>query len=136
MEALYFIVGMLSAAIGYGIYLLHRVYKSHTGVMEYNQSVINHSSIEYNQMREELKQLESYIQSVKEGMEKDSYQNIVDLKKEVDLTSKLAMDVSNNLTQFTRVVESDLSKHHTRMNDLSNKIQGLSQDPNFLQRYS
>jgi hypothetical protein len=52
------------------------------------------------------------------------------------LTSKLAMDVSNNLTQFTRVVESDLGKHHTRMNDLANKVQGLSQDPNFLQRYS
>jgi hypothetical protein len=69
-------------------------------------------------------------------MEKDSYQSIVDLKKEVDLTSRLAMDVSNNLTQFTKVVEQDLGKQYTRMNDLTNKVQGLSQDPNFLQRYS
>jgi hypothetical protein len=87
-------------------------------------------------MREELRELESYIQLVKEGMEKDSYQSIVDLKKEVDLTSRLAMDVSNNLTQFTKVVESDLGKQYTRLNDLGNKVQGLSQDPNFLQRYS
>jgi len=87
-------------------------------------------------MREELRELESYIQLVKEGMEKDSYQSIVDLKKEVDLTSRLAMDVSNNLTQFTKVVEQDLGKQYTRLNDLANKVQGLSQDPNFLQRYS
>jgi hypothetical protein len=136
MELIYFILGLLTAAVLYGVYLLHRVYKSHAEVVLHNQSVINHSSIEYNQMREELRELESYIQLVKEGMEKDSYQSIVDLKKEVDLTSRLAMDVSNNLTQFTKVVESDLGKQYTRLNDLGNKVQGLSQDPNFLQRYS
>ncbi len=136
MELIYFILGLLTAAVLYGVYLLHRVYKSHTEVVLHNQSVINHSSIEYAQTREELDLLKQYINSVKEGMEKDSYQSIVDLKKEVDLTSRLAMDVSNNLTQFTKVVEGDLGKQYTRMNDLANKVQGLSQDPNFLQRYS
>ena len=136
MELIYFILGLLTAAVLYGVYLLHRVYKSHTEVLAHNQTVINHSSIEYAQTREELRELESYIQLVKENMEKDSYQSIVDLKKEVDLTSRLAMDVSNNLTQFTRVVNDDLGKQYTRLNDLGNKVQGLSQDPNFLQRYS
>ena len=136
MELIYFILGLLTAAVLYGVYLLHRVYKSHTEVLAHNQTVINHSSIEYAQTREELRELESYIQLVKENMEKDSYQSIVDLKKEVDLTSRLAMDVSNNLTQFTRVVNDDLGKHYTRLNDLGNKINSLSQDPNFLQRYS
>jgi hypothetical protein len=136
MELIYFILGLLTAVVLYGVYLLHRVYKSHTEVLAHNQSVINHSSIEYNNLREEVEELNKYINSVREGLEKDSYQSIVDLKKEVDLTSRLAMDVSNNLTQFTRVVEQDLGKHYTRMNDLTNKVQGLSQDPNFLQRYS
>lgn len=136
MELIYFILGLLTAAVLYGVYLLKRVYQSHTEVLAHNQSVINHSAIEYAQTREELELLNKYINTVKEGMEKDSYQSIVDLKKEVDLTSRLAMDVSNNLTQFTRVVNDDLGKHYTRLNDLGNKINGLSQDPNFLQRYS
>ena len=136
MELIYFILGLLTAVVLYGVYLLKRVYTSHTEVLSHNQSVINHSAIEYAQTREELELLNKYINTVKEGMEKDSYQSIVELKKEVDLTSRLAMDVSNNLTQWTKVIESDLGKQYTRMNDLSNKVNGLSQDPNFLQRYS
>ena len=136
MELIYFILGLLTAAVLYGVYLLKRVYQSHTEVLAHNQSVINHSAIEYADMKDELKELESYIVVVKEALEKDSYQNIVELKKELDLTSRLAMDVSNNLTQFTRVVNDDLGKHYTRLNDLGNKINSLSQDPNFLQRYS
>jgi hypothetical protein len=136
MELIYFILGLLTAAVAYGVYLLHRVYKSHTEVVLHNQTVINHSSIEYNQMREELRELESYIQLIKEGMEKDSYQSIVDLKKEVDLTSKLAMDVSNNLTEHVRNNGRDMEKVYNNFQTLNNRVQGLSQDPNFLQRYS
>jgi hypothetical protein len=136
MELIYFILGLLTAAVAYGVYLLHRVYKSHAEVVLHNQSVINHSSIEYNQMREELRELESYIRSVKENMEKDSYQSIVEVKKELNLVSELAKATSQNLVDFSKVVESDLGKQYTRMNDLANKVNGLSQDPNFLQRYS
>lgn len=136
MEIIYFILGLLTAAILYGIYLLHNVYRKYTEMVTHNQSVITHSTIEYADLRDGVKELESYISVVREGLEKDSYKSIVDLKKELDLTSRLARDVSNNLTQFTKVVESDLGKHYTRLNDLGNKVKGLSQDPNFLQRYS
>ena len=69
-------------------------------------------------------------------MEKDSYQSIVDVKKELSLVSDLAKATSQNLVDFSKVVEGDLGKQYTRLNDLGNKVQGLSQDPNFLQRYS
>jgi len=69
-------------------------------------------------------------------MEKDSYQSIVDVKKELGLVSDLAKATSQNLVDFSKVVEGDLGKQYTRLNDLGNKVQGLSQDPNFLQRYS
>ena len=136
MELIYFILGLLTAAVLYGVYLLHRVYKSHAEVVSHNQSVINHSAIEYSNLRDEVRELESYISLVREGMEKDSYQSIVDVKKELSLVSDLAKATSQNLVDFSKVVEGDLGKQYTRLNDLGNKVQGLSQDPNFLQRYS
>ena len=69
-------------------------------------------------------------------MEKDSYQSIVDVKKELGLVSDLAKATRQNLVDFSKGVEGDLGKQYTRLNDLGNKVQGLSQDPNFLQRYS
>ena len=136
MELIYFILGLLTAAVAYGVYLLHRVYKSNAELRAHNQSVINHGAIEYAAVKEEVEELNSYIRSVKENMEKDSYQSIVDVKKELNLVSELAKATSQNLVDFSKVVESDLGKQYTRMNDLSNKVNGLSQDPNFLQRYS
>ena len=136
MEIIYFILGLLTAAVSYGVYLLHRVYKSHAEVIAHNQSVINHAAIEYATVKEEVEKLNQYISSVRESLEKDSYQGIVEVKKELNLVADLAKVTSENLTQFSKVVEGDLGKQYTRLNDLGNKIKGLSQDPNFLQRYS
>ena len=136
MELIYFILGLLTAAVLYGVYLLHRVYKSHAEVLLHNQSIINHSAIEYTAVKEEVGLLNQYISSVRESLEKDSYQSIVDVKKELNLVADLAKHTSQNLVDFSKVVEGDLGKQYTRLNDLGNKVQGLSQDPNFLQRYS
>jgi peptidoglycan hydrolase CwlO-like protein len=136
MEIIYFILGLLTAAVLYGVYLLHNVYKSHAEVIAHNQSVINHAAIEYATVKEEVEKLNQYISSVRESLEKDSYQGIVEVKKELNLVADLAKVTSDNLTQFSKVVEGDLGKQYTRLNDLGNKIKGLSQDPNFLQRYS
>jgi SPX domain protein involved in polyphosphate accumulation len=105
-------------------------------VIEHNQSVINHAAVEYATVKEEVEKLNQYISSVRESLEKDSYQGIVEVKKELNLVADLAKVTSENLTQFSKVVEGDLGKQYTRLNDLGNKIKGLSQDPNFLQRYS
>ena len=136
MELIYFILGLLTAAVLYCVYLLHRVYKSHAEVVAHNQTVLNHSAIEYSNMRDEVKELESYIKAVKESLENDSYQSVVELRKEMELTSKLAMEVGNNLTTHVRNIDKGMEKVYSNIQTLNTRVNGLSQDPNFLQRYS
>ena len=79
MEILYFIAGILSVGVIYGIILLRSVKLSHTDLLERHQSQSNISSIRYGDLSDDLKTLEDLVMDIQSNMEKDQYESLSEI---------------------------------------------------------
>jgi len=132
MELLYFISGVLVVGIGYGVKLLLSVRSSHTELLERHQSQSNIFSIRSSDLNEQLGDLKLLIGDIQTNMEKDQYENLSKLNNKTERILGLV----NNNTNSHKVVEAEFQNIKNEIHSIKMNIKGLSEDPNFLSRYS
>ena len=135
MELLYFIGGILTVGVLYGLNLLRTVKSSHTELLARYQSQSNISSIQRVELEEKLEDVNRLIIDVQKQMEKDQYENLSNINKRVSEMDKILSDVGVKITRMQDETENVVNRLASDIVTVRNNIKGLSEDPNFLNRY-
>ena len=135
MELLYFISGILTVGVLYGIRLLSTIKSSHTDLLARYQSQSNISSIRYSDLEDEIKTAGQLIADVQAGMEKDQYESVSEINKKIKEIGELAQANNSKLTETTKVFNKNLSDAFNEIQQTKKSLKALGQDPNFLNRY-
>lgn len=131
MELLYFISGVLSVGVVYGITLLRTVKSSHTDLLTRYQSQSNISSIREEEVRQELKDLSLLIMDIQANMEKDQYENLGNINKRIKELDTVVYGNADKIKQSNQVFNKNLSDVFSEIQQLKQNFKALSQD-NFI----
>lgn len=135
MELLYFISGVLSVGVLYGVKLLRRVKSSHTELLTRHQSQLNISSIRNEEFKQELEDLNILVRDIQSSMEKDQYESLSEINKKLLELDNIASKNSNDLKQSNQVFNKNVTDAFNEIMQLKNNIKVLIQDPNMSSRY-
>tara|TARA_R110002153_G_C13269791_1_gene493171 strand:+ start:375 stop:782 length:408 start_codon:yes stop_codon:yes gene_type:complete len=135
MELIYFISGILTVGIVYGVILLRKVKSSHTELLARHQSQLNISSIRDSESKEQLRDLELLMGNIQNNMERDQYENLGQLNKriqELDTVVYKNLETANLARQTN---DGNFGKTFNEIQQLKTTLKALGQDPNFVSRY-
>ena len=135
MEILYFIAGILSVGVIYGIILLRSVKLSHTDLLERHQSQSNISSIRYGDLSDDLKTLEDLVMDIQSNMEKDQYESLSEINGKLRDGILLAEANNRKIADNAKVFNKNVTDAFTQIQQLRGNIKILGQDPNMSSRY-
>ena len=135
MELIYFISGILTVGIIYGIVLLRGVKSSHTELLARHQSQSNISSIRNSEFKEKYRDLKLLIGDIQMSMEKDQYESLSGINKRIKELDAVAYENLNKINQSNQVFNKNVTDAFNEINGLKQNIKALVQDPNMLTRY-
>ena len=134
MELLYFISGILSVGVLYGVRLLRSVKSSHTDLTDRFQSNSNISSIRNADLVQRVEDMESWVNDIQSKMETDHYEGLSKLNKRVDELMNLAVDNKDKAVNVEIRQNNDISKAFSEIQQLKATIKELQQG-DFLSKY-
>ena len=135
MELLYFISGILSVGVLYGVWLLRSVKSSHAELLARHQSQSNISSIRNSEFKEKYRDLKLLIGDIQMSMEKDQYENLSEINRRINELDAVAYKNLENAGLTRQTNDSNFGKILNEIQQLKTNIKTLGQDPNFLSRY-
>ena len=135
MELLYFISGILSVGVKYGVYLLRTVKYSNKELMDTYTKSQYISSTRRAEIKEELEDLKILIGDIQTNMEKDQYENLGNINKRVGELEELANATNSRLGESNKVFNKNVTDVVNEIQQLKNRLKALGQDPNMLSRY-
>ena len=135
MELLYFISGILSVGVVYGIILLRTVKSSHTDLLARHQSQSNISSIRNIESKEELEALRILIEDIQANMEKDQYESLSGINKRIKELDTVAYSALEKVQFASKSNDKNFGTVFSEIQQLKNNLKALGQDPNMLSRY-
>ena len=135
MELLYFISGILSVGIIYGITLLRTIKSSHDDLLARHQSQSNISSIRFSEVVEDMDSLNDLVRDIQSGMEKDQYENLAKINTDLKMVSELANATNNRLGEVNRVMQKTTSDAFTEIRQLKSNLKQAIQGPNMTSQY-
>ena len=135
MEILYFIAGILSVGVVYGVTLLRSVKSSHTEMLARHQSQSNISSIRSIDVDEAIEDLRLLVNDIQSNMEKDQYESLSEINGKLRDGILLAEANNRKIADNAKVFNKNVTDAFTQIQQLRNNIKALGQDPNMLSRY-
>ena len=135
MELLYFISGVLSVGVLYGVRLLRTVKSSHTDLLARYQSQSNISSIRGEEVKQELKDLGLMIMDIQSNMEKDQYESLGNINKRIKELDTVVYGNVDKIKQSNQVFNKNITDAFNEIQQLKSRLKALGQDPNMLNRY-
>jgi predicted nuclease with TOPRIM domain len=135
MELLYYISGVLSVGLIYGVILLRNVKSSHTDLLARYQSQTNISSLREADKLGEIEDLKTLVRDIQSNMEKDQYENLSSVNKQLESLSNLANETKSKLGESNVVLNKNITDAFNEIMQLKTNLKALSQDPNMLSRY-
>ena len=135
MELIYFISGILTVGVVYGVNLLRHIKSSHTDLLDKYQSQSNISSLRYSEMGEMVDEMKLYVNDIQTKLEKDSYKEMVTLKKKLDNNSKEVKDLTDKLNININTADRSFSQVFNEIQTVKSQVKKLGEDPNFISRY-
>ena len=120
METIYFIIGVLSTVLGYGVYILHTVKKSHT-------NLLNELDVHKNFLSHKYKESK---------MNKDSYKQIGTVNNSLEKHIGNFNSYKETSDKLFYTADTQLKKLFEQHSELNEKLKTLSNDPNFISRYT
>jgi len=135
MELLYFISGILSVGVLYGVILLRNVKSSHTDLLARLESQLNISSLREADKLGKIEDLNELVMDIQSNMEKDQYENLSSINKELESLSNLANETKSKLGESNAVLNKNITDAFNEIMQLKSNLKALSQDPNMLSRY-
>ena len=135
MELIYFISGILTVGIVYGVNLLRHIKSSHTELLEKYQSQSNISSIRFGDLGDEVKKVEDTMMDIQSSMEKDQYANMSEINTKLEELFSITDSNARKQNESNKVHTKNTSDAFNEIQQLKNNLKALGQDPNFLNRY-
>ena len=135
MEILYFIAGVLSVGIVYGITLLRSVKSSHTEMLARHQSHLNISSIRSIDVDEAIEDLRLLVNDIQSNMEKDQYESLSEINGKLRDGILLAEANNRKIADNAKVFNRNVTDAFTQIQQLRNNIKALGQDQQGMSRY-
>ena len=135
MELLYFISGILSVGIIYGIILLRTIKLSHDDLLARHQSQSNISSVRFSEMVDDMDSLNNLVRDIQSGMEKDQYENLAKINTDLQMVSGLANATNNRLGEVNKVMLKTTSDAFTQIQQLKTNLKQAIQGPNMTSQY-
>ena len=135
MELLYFIGGILSVGVIYGIKLLSTIKSSHTELLARYQSQSNISSIRNADLDDQLDSLKLLISNIQSSMEKDQYENLGNINKRIKELDTVVYGNVDKIKQSNQVFNKNITDAFNEIQQLKRGLKALGQDPNMLSRY-
>jgi|TARA_B110000967_G_C18615869_1_gene426309 hypothetical protein len=135
MELIYFISGILTVGIIYGVILLRQIKSSHTDLLARHQSQSNISSIKYGDIAEDLKTVEDIVMDISSKMEKDQYESLTEINQRIKELDSVVYKNVGTIQQSNQVFNKNIADAFSEITQLKNNIKILGQDPNVLDRY-
>lgn len=135
MELLYFISGILSVGVLYGIWLLRTVKSSHTDLLARYQSQSNISSIRNSDLEDDLEELKVLVLDIQSNMEKDQYESVSGINKKINEIETIVKGNVDKIGFASGANEKNFTTAFNEIQQLKNNLKALGQDPNMLSRY-
>ena len=135
MEILYFIAGILSVGVVYGVTLLRSVKSSHTELLTRHQSQSNISSIRSIDVDEAIEDLRLLVNDIQSNMEKDQYESLSEINGKLRDGILLAEANNRKIADNAKVFNRNVTDAFTQIQQLRNNIKALGQDQQGVSRY-
>ena len=135
MELLYFISGILTVGVVYGIILLRKVKYSHTDLLERYQSQSNISSIRESDFEVKIKDLNTLLLDIQGKMEKDQYASISEINERIKFLEGLISKNTQNTNNAANTFNKDIAEAFSQINQLKRNLNKIGEDPNMVSRY-
>jgi len=135
MELLYFIGGILSVGVLYGVRLLRSVKSSHTELLARHQSQSNISSIRNADIDDAIDDLKLLIGDIQANMEKDQYESLGNINKRIKELDTVVYGNLDKIKQSNQVFNKNVTDAFNEIQQLKSRLKALGQDPNMLNRY-
>lgn len=135
MELIYFISGILTVGVAYGVTLVRKFNSTHEQLLKSNHHSTNISSARYGEMKEKIEEMNVYVGKIESQMKEDSYAGINKLTKQVDKISNKLNDLDKKVNMDIGVTERSFTKTNSEIQTLKNQMKKLGEDPSFLSRY-
>ena len=142
MELIYFILGFLSTATGYGIVLLTKTKSSHTTLLkelhsyrdtsfqQFDRSVSGQSRLE-----KEMKEISEYYNDVQRQMENDAYEGNTKLNGRITELAELFNEQGNRNKRLFDMADKQLRQQQNEIQQATNTLKKIVDDPTTLARY-
>ena len=135
MELLYFISGILTVGVGYGIVLLRKVRYSHTELLERYQSQLNISSIRESDFDVKIKDLNTLLLDIQGKMEKDQYASISEINERIKFLEGLISKNTQNTNNAANTFNKDIAEAFSQISQIKRNLNKIGEDPNVVSRY-
>jgi len=135
MELLYFISGILTVGVVYGVVLLGKVKSSHTELLERYQSQSNISSIRESDFEVKIKDLNTLLLDIQGKMEKDQYASISEINERIKFLEGLITKNTQNINKSANTFNKDIAEAFSQINQLKRNLNKIGEDPNMVSRY-
>ena len=142
MELIYFLLGFLSTATGYGIVLLTKTKSSHTLLLEELHSYGEISRKEFDnvlnlshELKKDIDEVSEYYIGVQQKMETDAYEGNTQLNKRITELAELFNEQGNRNKRLFDMADKQLRQHQNEIQQVSNTLKKIVDDPTILARY-
>lgn len=135
MEILIYISGLLTTLIAALIVVANKFNIKYTKLLALNQSISNISSTRYGEMKEQIDDLRLLMGDIQNTMEKDQYENLSGINKELKHIGDIAMANNKRIGDNAAVFNKNVTDLIQQITLIKSNLKALGQDPNSLSRY-
>lgn len=135
MELIYFISGVLTVGVVYGVILLRSVKSSHTRLLSSFNKSSHISSARRADMRDEIEDIKVLMVDIQASMEKDQYAAVSEINKNLENLKGQVYNIQERQDQGNQQKMKLISDNVNEIQQLKINIKALGQDPNFVSRY-
>lgn len=142
MELIYFLLGFLSTATGYGIVLLTKTKSSHTSLLEELHSYRDLTYTYYDKLmaradktKSSIEEVSEYYIGVQQKMETDAYEGNTQLNKRITELAELFNEQGNRNKSLFDMADKQLRQQQIEIQQANNTLKKIVDDPTILARY-
>jgi len=135
MELIYFISGILTVGVVYGVVLFQKVKSSHTELLERHQSQSNISSIRSIDIDEAIEDLRLLVNDIQASMKKDQYENLGNINKKIRELETMTNSINERMGESNKIFNKNITDTLTQIAGIRNNIKILGQDPSMSSKY-
>ena len=142
MELIYFILGFLSTATGYGIVLLTKTKSSHTTLLEEITLLLDHINTfeesindDYENTQTQIGEISGKYNKIQRKMEDDKYSGMVKINERITELAGLFNEQGNRHKHLFDMADKQLRQNQNEIQQANNTLKKIIDDPTTLARY-